>query len=62
MIVCRYCLEELISRGEEITIEEQIHDAGHCGWCDEDDEELYRVSFKRASARVGMDNAIKNTI
>ena len=46
MIVCRYCLEELISRGEEITIEEQIHDAGHCGWCDEDDEELYRISFK----------------
>ena len=37
MKICRYCLEEIQSRGEKIWISDEWED-GVCDWCKEEDE------------------------
>ena len=47
MVVCRYCLEAILSHGEEVIIEEELFEPGTCEWCEEEEEEeLFRIRFK----------------
>lgn len=50
MLLCKYCIEEIRSRGEIIYVSPELNDAEKndktiCEWCDEEDDTLFECHF-----------------